>query len=405
MLSDASSVDGESHRSTPSWSAVFALSLGAFALVSSEFMPVSLLTPIARDLGITEGQAGQAISVSGAFAVITSLFISSIAGRLDRKRLLLSLTMLVIVSGSVVALAPSYTVYMIGRAFLGIAIGGFWSMSAATAMRLVPNEQVPKALAIFNGGNALATVIAAPLGSFLGSVIGWRGAFFLVVPLAVIVLIWQMISLPTMSAASRTNPAAPFRLLSRAEIAIGMCACGLFFMGQFSLFTYLRPYLEITLQPGTTTLSLLFLGIGTAGFAGSLIIGGILKDDRIYWTLALFSFFMSAIAVLLISIPGHLMLTAVLLVLWGLFGTSAPVGWWTWVARTAPEDAEAGGGLMVAIVQLAIAFGSISGGVMFDMRGYGATFSGSAALLAIAAILTLFTARSARLRQRAEASH
>lgn len=148
----------ELFNGTPAWGAVLAMSLGAFALVASEFMPVSLLTPIATDLDISEGQAGQAISVSGAFALFTSLFISSLAGRLDRKVLLLSLTLLMIVSGTVVAFSPNYETFMIGRALIGVAIGGFWSMSAATAMRLVPSHQVPRALAILNGGNALATL-------------------------------------------------------------------------------------------------------------------------------------------------------------------------------------------------------------------------------------------------------
>ncbi|MFP3519391.1 MFS transporter, partial [Pseudomonas sp. SIMBA_077] len=97
------------------------------------------------------------------------------------------------VSGLVVGLAPNYTVYMIGRALIGVVIGGFGSMSAAMAMRLVPAHSVTKALAIFNGGNALATVVAAPLGSYLGSVIGWRGAFFCLIPVAIIALIWQWI--------------------------------------------------------------------------------------------------------------------------------------------------------------------------------------------------------------------
>jgi predicted MFS family arabinose efflux permease len=140
----------------PSWGAVLAMSLGAFVLVASEFMPVSLLTPIAADLHITEGQAGQAISISGAFALLASLFISTWAARMDRKRLLLSLTLLMMISGTVVAVAPNYVVFMIGRALIGIAIGGFWSMSAATAMRLVPYRDVPRALAIVNGGNARA---------------------------------------------------------------------------------------------------------------------------------------------------------------------------------------------------------------------------------------------------------
>lgn len=76
-------------------------------------------------------------------------------------------------------LASSFPVYMLGRALIGIVIGGFWSMSAATAIRLVPQRQVPRALAIFNGGNALATVVAAPLGNYTGATVGWRGAFYI----------------------------------------------------------------------------------------------------------------------------------------------------------------------------------------------------------------------------------
>lgn len=151
---------------SPRWGAVFAMALAAFTLVASEFMPVSLLTPLATDLHISQGQAGQGISVSGLFALLTSLMIAAVAARMDRKRLLLGLTALMIVSGTVVAMAPSFQVFMLGRALIGVAIGGFWSLSAATAMRLVPEAQVPRALALVNGGNALATVIAAPLGSF-----------------------------------------------------------------------------------------------------------------------------------------------------------------------------------------------------------------------------------------------
>lgn len=182
------------------WSGVFAMTLCVFVLIASEFMPVSLLTSLSGELGVSEGLVGQGISISGVFAVITSLSISTLAGGLNRKILLLSMTALMAISGAIVALAPSYLIYMVGRALIGIVIGGFWSLSAATAIRLVPQYQVPRALAIFNGGNALATVIAAPLGSYLGSVIGWRGAFFCIVPVAVIAFIWQWFSLPTMSA-------------------------------------------------------------------------------------------------------------------------------------------------------------------------------------------------------------
>src|SRR3954468_24255450 len=169
MVAQPTARPSELAYQSANWSGVLAMSLCVFALIASEFMPVSLLTPIASDLQVTEGQAGQAIAVSGAFAVLTSLFISSVAGQLDRKILLLVLTGVMAASGTIVAAAPNYVVFMIGRALIGLVIGGFWSMSAATAMRLVPEHQVPRALAVFNGGNALATVVAAPLGSFLGS--------------------------------------------------------------------------------------------------------------------------------------------------------------------------------------------------------------------------------------------
>lgn len=151
------------------WSGVFAMSLCVFALIASEFMPVSLLTPIASQLRITEGMAGQGVAMSGAFAVLTSLSIAALSRNLNRKTLLLGLTAAMCLSGAVVGLARDYTTYLIGRALIGVVVGGFWSMSAATAMRLVPLAEVPRALAIFNGGNALATIVAAPLGSYLGA--------------------------------------------------------------------------------------------------------------------------------------------------------------------------------------------------------------------------------------------
>lgn len=389
---DASTTPQTTDR-TASWGGVYALSLGAFALIASEFMPVSLLTPIANELHISEGQAGQAISVSGAFAVLTSLFISALAGRLDRKVLLLLLTGVMIASGTVVAIAPNYEIFMVGRALIGVVIGGFWSMAAATTMRLVPAHQVPKALAILNGGNALATVVAAPMGSFLGSLIGWRGAFFFVVPVAALVFVWQLISLPSMKTTSRTSIGGVFRVLKRPAVALGMATVGLFFMGQFALFTYLRPFLEIVAHVDASTLSLLLLTMGVTGFIGTSLIGRFLHGG-LYRTLTVIPILMAIIASALILLDGGVVLDAVLLGLWGLFATSAPVGWWTWVARTMPDDAEAGGGLIVAVIQLAITLGAVVGGVLFDREGYVATFGVSAGLLLVAAVLTLMTARS-----------
>src|SRR3954452_8346422 len=212
---------------TGGWGAVLALTLCVSTLIASEFMPVSLLTPIATDLHVSEGQAGQAIAVSGIFAVLTSLFISSATRGVDRRSLLLSLTGVMIASGVIVAFAPNSPMFMVGRALIGVVIGGFWSMSTATVMRLVPERDVPRALAVLNGGNALATTIAAPLGSFLGQYIGWRGAFFIVVPLAAITFAWQWLTLPAMPSARDARSASALGLLRRPQAKIGMAAVAL----------------------------------------------------------------------------------------------------------------------------------------------------------------------------------
>src|SRR3954451_24957345 len=218
MTTEAVVVSDATRARPGGWGAVFALTLCVATLIASEFMPVSLLTPIAGDLHITEGRAGQAIAVSGIFAVLASLFISRATGGIDRRIVLLSLTVLMMASGLIVALAPNQVIFMAGRALIGIVIGGFWSMSAATAMRLVPESQVPRALSILNGGNALATTIAAPLGSFVGKYIGWRGAFFSVVPLAALALAWQFLTLYSMPAADDSRRGSVIGILRLPKV-------------------------------------------------------------------------------------------------------------------------------------------------------------------------------------------
>lgn len=374
------------------WSAVFAMSLCAATLVASEFMPVSLLTPIASDLHLTEGQAGQAIAVSGLFAVLTSLFIAPATQRLDRRKLLLGLTVLMLVSGLAVAFAPNAAVFLGGRALVGVVIGGFWSLSAATVMRLVPAADVPHGLAILNGGNALATTVAAPLGSFLGQYIGWRGAFFCVVPVAAATFAWLSLTLPAMPNRERADAFATFKVLRRPRVPLGMAAAALFFLGQFALFTYLRPFLETVTRVDTSTLSALLLVLGVSGLVGTSLIGRVLQT-RLYGALVAMPLAMALLAVGMIGFGASLPAVACLLALWGLIGTAAPVGWWTWVSEALPDDAEAGGGLMVAVVQLAITGGAAFGGLLFDQGGYRTIFGFSVLALVCCAVAAALSAR------------
>ena len=336
---------------------------------------------------LTEGQAGEAISISGIFAVLTSLSISSLIGRLDRRHVLLGLTALLIVSGSLVAFAPSYLVLMIGRALLGIAIGGFWSMSAATVMRLVPEESVPTGLAILNGGATVASTVAAPLGSLMGGIVGWRGAFFCVVPVALAAVAWQAFALPAMPANRRSESGGMIELLRRPAVLLGLVAVAFFFMGQFALYTYLRPFLEQVTHVSLGMLSSILLVIGIAALIGNSAIGRVV-DNRLTAALVAAPAIMAIVAVLLATFGATLWMAAVLLAVWGLV-SSAAVAWWTWVTRAAPDHAEAGGGLMVAVIQLAITLGATVGGVIFDQLGPVPEFVGSAVILALAAVLAV----------------
>jgi predicted MFS family arabinose efflux permease len=382
----------EKRNSRSGWSAVFALTLCVSTLIASEFMPVSILSPIASDLHLTQGAAGQAISISGLFAVLTSLSLATVTRGLDRRLLLLGLTLLMLASGLTVAFAPNYLLFMAGRAMIGVVIGGFWSMSAATVMRLVPEDQVSRALSLLNGGNALATIVAAPLGSFLGQYIGWRGAFFLVVPLAAITFAWQWLTLPAMPSDRSTGGSSALGLLRRPAARFGAAAVAMLFAGQFALFTYIRPFLEGVTQLSASALSLVLLLMGLGGLFGTWVFGRLVARFPAA-TLILAPVGLAVIACALVVAGSFAVPTAGLLVLWGAIGTGAPVAWWTWVARRFPTDAEAGGGLLVAIVQLAITLGAAGGGLLFDAAGYLATFLASAALLAAGTLLAALDAR------------
>jgi predicted MFS family arabinose efflux permease len=388
------SVQDRDDQAIPARSAVLALTLCVGTLIASEFMPVSLLTPIATDLHVSEGQAGQAIAVSGFFAVLTSLLISSATRGIDRRKVLLTLTALMMASGLMVSFAPNAMVFMTGRALIGIVIGGFWSMSAATVMRLVPEDNVAGALGVLNAGGALATTIAAPLGSFLGQYTGWRGAFFCVVPLGALTLAWQFLTLPSMHSESGRRDGSVFRVLRRPQVPFGMVAVTAFFMGEFALFTYLRPFLETVTQVDVPTLSVILLIVGGAGLVGTYLISFLLRT-RLYSLLVAAPLAMAAIAIGLIMFGHSTVITAALLLGWGLIGTAAPVAWWTWLSKVLPDDAEAGGGLMVAVIQLAITAGASVGGILFDASGYRSTFSLSAAILCGAALIAFLGWRGA----------
>lgn len=184
-----------------------------------------------------------------------------------------------------------------------------------------------------------------------------------------------------------------FSVLRVPQVAIGMAAVAALFAGRFALFTYLRPFLENVTRIGPAILSLFLLLIGLAGLVGSILIGPMLKR-RLQATLVGPPLAMAGLAVGLIVLGASPVITAGLLLLWGLISTPSSAAWWTWLSQTLPEDAEAGGGLMVAVIQLAITLGAALGGMLVDASGYAAAFAAGAAILLSSAALTAFASRS-----------
>ncbi|SOC54724.1 Predicted arabinose efflux permease, MFS family [Chromohalobacter canadensis] len=380
---------------TPSrWVAVFSLTMGVFSLVMAEFLPASLLTPMADSLMISEGQAGQAVTVTAVVALLSGLLVTSVTQRLDRRHVLLAFSVLMIAANLVVAFAPHLAWLLVGRVLLGVALGGFWALSAATVMRLVSEHDVPRAMSLLFTGVPIATISAAALGSYLGDMIGWRNVFLLATAFSVLTLVLQYTTLPRMAPERPTPLGTLVSVIKRPGMAVGIVAILLVFCGHFAFFTYVRPFLEGVSQMGINELSSTLLAFGVANFIGTLV-AGYLLERSLRLTLLLMPLIMGVLGWLLATLGGISMGTDVLMVaLWGFAFGAVPVAWSTWITRVVPDEAESGGGLIVASIQLAIALGAAVGGVMFDISGVLGVCAMAGTMLLAAAALVLVGVRT-----------
>jgi len=378
--------DADLEPATPAWMAVFSLAMGVFGLLTAEYLPASLLTPMAAELGVSEALAGQAVTVTAVAALFSGLLLPGLTRGIDRRVVLLGFSVLMIASNLLVAFSSSLMVLLVMRILLGIALGGFWSMAAAVAMRLVPPTLLPRALSIIFSGIAVGTVVAVPLGSYLGGLYGWRSAFVAAAAVGVVTLVFQLFTLPPLAPRRPARLRTVLEVLLRPGIAVGMLACVLVHTGHFALFTYIRPFLESTSGVGAEGLALMLLGFGAANFVGTLLAGWLLeKSPR--GTMVLMPALVGVAALALVGLPASVPGQVVLLALWGMAFGGVPVAWSNWVARAVPDQAESAGGMVVASVQSAIAAGAAAGGAMFSFSGIDGVFVAAGILMLLAALL------------------
>lgn len=385
-------VGADVEPTTPAWMAVFSLAMGVFGLLTAEYLPASLLTLMATDLGVSESLAGQAVTVTAVVALFAGLLVPGLTRGIDRRWVLLGFSTLMVASNLLVAVSSSFAVLLLMRILLGIALGGFWSMAAAVAMRLVPSALLPRALSIIFSGIAIGTVVAVPLGSYLGGLYGWRSAFFAAAAVGMVTLAFQSLTLPRLAPRRPARLRTVLEVLQRPGIAIGMFGCVLVHSGHFAMFTYVRPFLEGTTGIGPQGLSLMLLGFGAANFVGTLLAGRLLERHPLA-TLVLMPALVGVAALALVLLPASVPGQAALLAVWGLAFGGVPVAWSNWVASSVPDQAESAGGMVVASVQSAIATGAAAGGAMFSLSGSAGVFVAAAVLMLLAALLIALRVR------------
>jgi multidrug resistance protein len=350
------------------WPAIASLGLGVFGLVTAEFLPASLLTAMAADLHISDGAAGQAVTATALVGAVAAPSIPLLTRRFDRKPVMLALTLLLIVSNVLAATAGSLAVLLVARVMLGIALGGFWSMAGALAMRLVPENVFARAMSVILTGVSVATVCAAPIGAWMGDLWGWRSAFVAAGVVSVVTLVAQFFTLPSLP--PRDNPSLRVlgELLARPPVRMAMLAVLLVISGHFAGFTYIRPLMEQVTHLSVGAITAILLGYGIGGFFGNFAGGAIAgRSERL--AIVFGGGLIVVLAASLLIAGSSMAVTAVAVALWGFAFGAFPVGFQTWIVRAAPDQAEGAGGLLVAAFQIAIASGAIGGGLLVDHIG------------------------------------
>ncbi|MDR5821240.1 MULTISPECIES: MFS transporter [unclassified Caballeronia] len=354
------------------WLAVLAVAVSAFAFVTGEFLPVGLLPQIAQDLGVSPGVAGLMITTPGVMAAIFAPTLIVSAGRMDRRYVFLLLTAVLLLSNIVCAMATNFALMLAGRALLGAALGGFWTLATAAAPRLVQGRDAARATAIILTGVTCATVIGVPLGTFIASFASWRMSFAATAGLVAVALLAQALLVPALPSASALRVADFRTLLSRPHTRLSMLMVALVFGAHFSTYTYIAPLLEQDFS--LSAITLLLFGFGLIGFFSnalmSMAVSNHLKKSVAVMVLLLLGA-MSSMLLLEHSLIGE---TAGML-LWGVAFGALPLCFSVWIQRGTADLPEAGSAMFVSIIQVAIAAGSAVGGALVDRAGVQADFT------------------------------
>ncbi|GGW79926.1 MFS transporter [Streptomyces lomondensis] len=376
------------------WPAVLALAAATFSVVTTEMLPVGLLTPLGSGLHVSAGTAGLALTLPGLVAAASALLLPVVVRRADRRTVLCALLLLLAAADLLSALAPHIAVLLAARALVGVCIGGVWAIAAGLGPRLLPPDRAGRATALIFSGIAVASVLGVPAGTLLGSLAGWRWAFAALAGLALAVAAALFLVLPPLPPERPVRLGTFAGLLRTACVARGLLAVVLLVTGHFAAYTYVRPVLDRVPGLDAGTVSTLLLGYGVAGVAGTFA-GGALAARDPRRALLVIAAGLGTVVLLLIPAADSLAAATGLLVLWGLVYGGVSVSAQNWLSAAAPQAREAGSALFAGVFNTAIALGAFMGGRTADALGPSAVLAagGGLALLALPAVLGAGTRR------------
>ncbi|WP_328940300.1 MFS transporter [Streptomyces sp. NBC_00250] len=348
-----------------SWLAVISVMLGIFSIVTTEILPIGLLTSIVSTFTISDGMAGLMMTMPGFLAAVSAPVVTVTTGRIDRRLMLGAFVLLLALANFLAAVAPSYWLVLVSRVLVGIAIGGFWSIGAGLASRLVPAESVGRATAVIFSAVPLGSVLGVPLGTFIGDVAGWRTAFLIMGILTLCVFVMLLLVVPPLPAEEPTRLSALTGMLRSVSTRFALVMTFLVVLAHFGAYTYVTPFLEQVTHVSAGLITVYLLVYGAAGIAGNFL-GGSAVARYPRGTFAAAALMIAGATVLLPVLGKDDLGAAALLVLWGVAYGAVPVCAQTWFTKASPDSPEASSVLFTASFQATISIGALVGGVVVD---------------------------------------
>ena len=378
--------------------ALWALTLSAFAIGTTEFVIVGLVPTIANDLGVSLPSAGLLVSLYAVGVAIGAPVLTALTGRWNRKIVLISLMGLFVLGNLLAWQAPSYETLIIARILTGLAHGVFFSIGSMIATSLVSKDKEASAIAIMFTGLTVALVTGVPLGTWIGQHFGWRATFLVVSALGLIALIGSAILVP--KNLKQSIPATfkeQLQVIVKPRLLLVYLMTILGYGGTFTAFTYLAPILEQQTGFAPSAIGLIMLVYGVSVAVGN-IWGGKLADKR--GPISALSIIFSALTIILLAFTFTMesKVAAVLTILiWGAFAFGNVPGLQLYVVKQAkkhtPNAVDVASGLNIAAFNIGIALGSVTGGLVVEHMELKDTAWIGAVVSLLALIVTRYSGR------------